>query len=95
MRFLEQHPNYDGRGITVAIFDTGVDRAPGLQVTATAGPRWSFGRRSGSGDVDTSAVHEAKDSTLTGLCGRTLKQVATENPSGKWRPVSRRPRAFW
>lgn len=40
---------------------------------------------SGSGDVATSTVVEAKDGKITGLTGRSLTLPADwENPSGQW-----------
>ncbi len=77
-RFLAKHPQFDGRGVVVAIFDSGVDPgAVGLE-------RTSDGRTkvidiidgTGSGDVDTSTTREAKDGRLEGLSSRPLKLPA-------------------
>jgi tripeptidyl-peptidase-2 len=72
--FLAEHPEFDGRGIRVAILDTGVDPGhPFLQRTPD-------GRRkivdwydaTTDGRVDTTLRAQATDGTLTGLSGRRL-----------------------
>ncbi len=73
-RSLASHPEADGRGITVAIFDTGVDPgAPGPVFMSDGRPK-IVDLVDGLEAVmlDMSVVRQAKDGVLKGLSGRAL-----------------------
>ena len=87
-----QSPDFDGRGVTVAIFDTGIDPgAVGLQTCPDGRPKVvDLVDCTGSGDVNTSTVvvPDEKTGELKGLSGRSLKlnpAWVTANTSNKWR----------
>ncbi|XP_062522156.1 tripeptidyl-peptidase 2-like isoform X3 [Corticium candelabrum] len=89
--FLARNPDFDGRGITIAILDTGVDPgAPGLQVTTDGRQKiLDLIDATGSGDVDTSTVLTTEEveerSIKSPFTGRDLKIPSDwQNPSGRW-----------
>ncbi|KFB50300.1 AGAP004870-PA-like protein [Anopheles sinensis] len=76
LNFLRKYPEYDGKDVTIAILDSGVDpRAKGLE--QIPGGEVKVVERydcSGCGDVDTSkTVTAAEDGTIPGLSGRKLR----------------------
>ncbi|KAI9162128.1 hypothetical protein LWI28_024106 [Acer negundo] len=87
-RFIESHPEFDGRGVIIAIFDSGVDpAAAGLQVTSDGKPKiLDVIDCTGSGDIDTSTVVKAdSDGCIRGASGATLAVNSSwKNPSGEW-----------
>nr|KYP62018.1 Tripeptidyl-peptidase 2 [Cajanus cajan] len=87
-RFLDAHPEYDGRGALIAIFDSGIDpAADGLQVTSDGKPKvLDVIDCTGSGDIDTSKVVKADaDGHIFGASGASLViNTSWKNPSGEW-----------
>ena len=87
--FIKAHPSWDGRGVVIAVFDTGVDPgAPGLAVTTTGQRKIvDIVDGTGSGDVDTRTRRKPEaNGKLLGLSGRWLTLPdGVVNPSGEFR----------
>ncbi|CAG9855173.1 unnamed protein product [Phyllotreta striolata] len=86
--FLSKYPTYDGRGIVIAILDSGIDPgAPGLQETSDGKvkviERFDC---SGCGDVNTSTKVTPVDGVITSLTGKKLKIPSSwNNPDNVYR----------
>ncbi|THG07936.1 hypothetical protein TEA_023335 [Camellia sinensis var. sinensis] len=81
--FIEAHPDFDGRGVVIAIFDSGVDpAAAGLQVTSDGKPKiLDVIDCTGSGDIDTSNVVKADADGC--LCGASDEEEEEEGGGEK------------
>ncbi|KAG5518089.1 hypothetical protein PMAC_003275 [Pneumocystis sp. 'macacae'] len=91
LQFLKKYPEYDGRGVIVAVLDTGIDpSAAGMQFTTDGKPKIiDIIDCSGGGDVDTTTLADVVDEgfmlSTIGLSGRKLKiNKKWENLDGKW-----------
>lgn len=88
LELIDKYPQYDGRGVVIAIFDTGVDPgAHGLQITSDGKPKIvDIVDCTGSGDVDTSRIVRCDDQGLIiSVLGKPLRpNPEWKNPSGDW-----------
>lgn len=97
--FLKENPESDGRGVVMAIFDTGVDPAAAGMAVTTTGERKVLDilDATGSGDVDTShKVEPDEEGNLTALGGKKL--ILPEgliNPEGSYRVGLKRAADFF
>jgi subtilisin family serine protease len=86
-RFLADHPTYDGRGILIAILDSGIDAGiPGLGTTST-GERKILDLRdfSGEGRIALARVRPVRDSvTIGGVTLGGFGRVVLFNNEGPW-----------
>ncbi|XP_037944687.1 tripeptidyl-peptidase 2 isoform X2 [Teleopsis dalmanni] len=93
VNFLQKYPNYDGKDVTIAIFDSGVDpQACGLQ-TLVNGKSVKVIERydcTGCGDLDTATKVTADEKGyIVGLSGRKLKltsdMISANTAKGEYR----------
>jgi subtilisin family serine protease len=85
--FVAAHPEFDGRGVLIAILDAGVDPSvPGLTKTSTGDPKLLDVRDfSGEGAVPLARISPSGDSVSVG--SRTLRgfgRVIALNTEGPW-----------
>ena len=101
--FLTTHPTYDGRGVLIAILDSGVDAGTlGLITTSTGGPKLLDVRDfSGEGHVALAPVTPDDNGTVT-VAGRRFRGAGriARLATGTWfggelreRPLGKRPAA--
>lgn len=86
-RFLAEHPQADGRGVLVAVLDTGIDlHHPGLLRTPSGERKIiDIYDATDNGLVDLPIAVTSRDSVLTGWTGRTLHLGSYRAEDGAYR----------
>jgi subtilisin family serine protease len=86
-RFLREHPSADGRGIVVAILDTGIDlNHPGLRETPEGHRKiLDVFDATDNGLIDLPFEVTTTGGSLTGLTGRELRLGTVRDDGGRYR----------